>query len=85
MARAIGKVCSQFVALCRRLDLLADASVAIDGSKFKSVNARDRNFTAAKMARRMAQIEESVQRFLHQWPAPTDRSRRWLARPRRRG
>ena len=64
--QAIGKVCAQFVAVCRRLDLLAEASVAIDGSKFKAVNARDRNFTRAKMARRMAQIEESVARYLHQ-------------------
>ncbi len=45
----IRKVCSQFVALCRRLNLFAEASVAIDGSKFKAVNNRDRNFTAAKM------------------------------------
>ncbi len=64
--RAIRKVCSQFVALCRRLDLFADASVAIDGSKFKAVNNRDRNFTRAKMQRRMKQIEESVARYLHQ-------------------
>ncbi len=64
--QAIGKVCAQFVAVCRRLDLLAEASVAIDGSKFKAVNARDRNFTRAKMARRLAQIEESVARYLHQ-------------------
>jgi len=63
---AIRKVCAQFVTLCRRLDLLAKASVAIDGSKFKAVNNRDRNFTAAKMKRRMAQIEESVARYLHQ-------------------
>ena len=63
---AIRKVCSQFVALCRRLDLFAEASVAIDGSKFKAVNNRDRNFTAAKMKRRMEQIEESVARYLHQ-------------------
>jgi transposase len=54
------------VALCRRLGLLAAASVAIDGSKFKAVNNRDRNFTAAKMTRRMAQIEKSVARYLHQ-------------------
>ena len=53
---AIGKVCARFVALCRRLGLLAATSVAIDGSKFKAVNNRDRNFTAAKMKRRMAQI-----------------------------
>ena len=63
---AIGRVCGQFVALCRHLGLLAKASVAIDGSKFKAVNNRDRNFTAAKMKRRLAQIEESVARYLHQ-------------------
>jgi len=62
----IRKVCAQFVTLCRRLGLLAAASVAIDGSKFKAVNNRDRNFTAAKMKRRMAQIEESVARYLKQ-------------------
>jgi len=63
---AIRKVCARFVALCRQLGLLAAASVAIDGSKFKAVNNRDRNFTSAKMKRRMAQIEESVARYLHQ-------------------
>jgi len=63
---AIREVCAEFVTLCRRLGLLAEASVAIDGSKFKAVNNRDRNFTAAKMKRRMAQIEESVARYLHQ-------------------
>ena len=64
--RAIRKVCARFVSLCRRLDLFADAAVAIDGAKFKAVNTRDRNFTRAKMTRRMAQIEESADRYLHQ-------------------
>ncbi len=59
---AIRKVCAQFIMLCRRLDLFAEASVAIDGSKFKAVNNRDKNFTRAKMERRLAQIEESVAR-----------------------
>ncbi len=63
---AIRKVCTQFVDLCRQIGLLATASVAIDGSKFKAVNNRDRNFTAAKMQRRMAQIEKSVARYLDQ-------------------
>jgi len=63
---AIRKVCAQFVALCRQLGLLAAASVAVDGSKFKAVNNRDRNFTVAKMQRRMAQIETSVARYLDQ-------------------
>src|SRR5262249_30547780 len=56
----------RFVALCRRMGLFAEASVAIDGSKFKAVNNRDKNFTRAKMRRRMEQIEESVARYLHQ-------------------
>jgi transposase len=63
---AIRKVCARFVELCRTVGLFAEASVAIDGSKFKAVNNRDRNFTRAKMQRRMAQIEESVARYLHQ-------------------
>jgi hypothetical protein len=58
--RAIREVCRTFVALCRELDLLSEASVAIDGSKFKAVNARDKNFTEAKMKRE--RIEESIAR-----------------------
>src|SRR5579864_881154 len=63
---AIRQVCARFVALCRAMGLLTQPSVAIDGSKFKAVNNRDRNFTRAKMERRMAQIEESVARYLQQ-------------------
>ena len=63
---AIRKVCVQFVVLCRKIGLLKTASVAIDGSKFKAVNNRDKNFTRAKMERRLAQIEESVARYLSQ-------------------
>jgi hypothetical protein len=48
------------------MGLLTEASVAIDGSKFKAVNNRDKNFSRAKMDRRMAQIEESVKRYLQQ-------------------
>jgi transposase len=81
---AIRKVCTRFVALCRRLELFADASVAIDGSKFKAVNARDRNFTRAKMQRRLEQIEESVERYLHQLDS-ADRQEPSLARTTRTG
>jgi transposase len=63
---AIRKVCVQFVALCRQMGLLTKASVAIDGSKFKAVNNRDKNFTRAKMERRLAQIDQSVARYLSQ-------------------
>ena len=51
--KAIREVCRSFVAVCRELDLLSEGSVAIDGSKFKAVNARDKNFTEAKMKRRL--------------------------------
>ena len=64
--RALRQVCTRFVGLCRDMGLLAAASVAVDGSKFKAVNNRDRNFTRAKMARRLAQIEASVARYLQQ-------------------
>jgi transposase len=64
--RAIRQVCARFVALCRVMGLLTEASVVIDGSKFKAVNNRDKNFTRAKMERRMAQIEESAARYLQQ-------------------
>ena len=63
---AIKKVCAQFVELCRQMGLLAQASVAIDGSKFKAVNSRDNNFTKGKLERRLKQIEESVARYLSQ-------------------
>jgi transposase len=79
---AIRRVCAQFVELCRRIGLLSEASVAIDGSKFKAVNNRDRNFTANKMKRRMAQIEESIARYLHQLES-ADRQERSKARAMR--
>jgi transposase len=63
---ALRKVCARFVELCREMGLLAKASVAIDGSKFKAVNNRDKNFTRAKVERRRAQLEESVARYLSQ-------------------
>ena len=69
---AIRKVCAQFVELCREIGLLAVASVAIDGSKFKAVNNRDHNFTRAKMQRRKDQIAKSVTRYLEQLDS-TDR------------
>ena len=81
---AIRKVCARFVALCRQLGLFGEASVAIDGSKFKAVNARDRNFTRAKMKRRMEQIEESVARYLHQLDS-ADRQEPSLARTTKTG
>lgn len=66
---AIRRVCREFIVLCRRLELFSQAIVAIDGSKFKAVNNRNRNFTATKMKRRLEQIEESFKRYLGQLDA----------------
>ena len=63
---AIRLVCRQFVILCRNLNLFANAFVAIDGSKFKAVNNRDRNFTRAKMKRRIAEVDATIERYLQQ-------------------
>ena len=63
---AIKKVCVQFIELCRLMGLLTKTSVAIDGSKFKAVNTRDKNFTRGKVERRRAQLEKSVARYLAQ-------------------
>ena len=62
--QAIRGVCRQFVLLCRRLQLFADGVVAIDGSKFKAVNNRDKNFTERKLKARMEQLEQSIERYL---------------------
>ena len=62
--KAIRNVCRQFVMLCQQLGLFSEALVAIDGSKFKAVNNRDRNFTSAKLQRRMEEIESSINRYL---------------------
>jgi transposase len=61
---AIRAACRQFIGLCRRLELFAHAVAAIDGSKFKAVNARDKNFTKAKLKARMAQVEASIERYM---------------------
>ena len=62
--KAIRNVCREFIVLCRRLNLFSDAIVAIDGSKFKAVNNRDKNFTDNKLKKRMQQLEESIGRYL---------------------
>ena len=62
--KGIRNACRQFVMTCRQLKLLTHASVAVDGSKFKAVNNRDRNFTPHKLEQRVRQVEESIERYL---------------------
>lgn len=64
--KAIRLVCREFIMVCRKLDLFSDAFVAIDGSKFKAVNNRDRNYTQAKLKRRLEDIDASITRYLGQ-------------------
>jgi transposase len=61
---AIRAACAQFIVLCRQFNLFTRAVVAIDGSKFKAVNNRDKNFTVAKVAKRIEQVEASIARYL---------------------
>lgn len=63
--KGLRNVCKRFVALCRQLNLFSQAVVAIDGSKFKAVNNRDKNFTPHKLEQRMKQIDESIERYLN--------------------
>src|SRR5436853_2128693 len=61
---AIRAACAQFVVLCRRLGLFTRAVIAIDGSKFKAVNNRDKNYTVAKVGKRIEQVDASIARYL---------------------
>lgn len=76
--KAIRAVCREFVVLCRKLNLFSQALVAIDGSKFKAVNNRDKNFTRAKIKRRLEHIEASLDRYFEQLER-TDREERSVA------
>ena len=83
---AIRLVCREFVMLCKKLNLLSEKLVAIDGSKFKAVNSRDKNFTRAKMKRRLREVESTIERYLaRNWTRVTRPSRlRMMPRPCRR-
>jgi transposase len=61
---AIQAACAQFVVLCRQIGLFGAALVAIDGSKFKAVNTRDKNFTANKLKKRLEQVAEHIAGYL---------------------
>ncbi len=63
--RGIREVCKQFVTVCRKLNLLSQSTVVIDGSKFKAVNNRDRNYTPGKLKRRGEELERSIERYFY--------------------
>lgn len=76
---AIQATCRQFVLLCRQLGLFAGAVAAIDGSKFKAVNNRDRNFTVVKVAKRIEQVDASIAWL---WRLSTGRTRSRMTFPK---
>jgi transposase len=78
---AIRSVCSQFIVLCQQLGLFTRAVVAIDGSKMKAVNNRDKNYTAAKVASRMKQVQDNIDRYLDALDR-TDREESDIAEPK---
>jgi transposase len=61
---AIRKVCQQFVALCRNMDLLDGDVVAIDGSRFKAVNSKAKNYTRGKLRQKLGEIDKAIERYL---------------------
>jgi len=63
--RGVRHVCKQFVTLCGKLNLLSPSTVVIDGSKFKGVNNRDRNYTTGKLKRRREELEHSIERYFY--------------------
>ncbi len=83
--RAIRQSCARFVELCRTMGLLTGASVAIDGSKFKAVNNRDKNFTRAKMERRIAQLSRASPVTCSNSTRPTGKSHQRRSKPRQSG
>jgi transposase len=62
--KPLRQVCREFTGLCKQLDLFAGALVAIDGSKFKAVNAKERNFTSDKLKNLLQQIDQRVEAYL---------------------
>jgi transposase len=78
---AIKRVCAQFIELCRQMGLLTTSSVAIDGSKFKAVNTRDKNITHNKVERRRAQLEESAWRAILRYSTGRSHRRSWQQKP----
>ena len=67
--KAIRQVCVEFIGVCREFDLFSKSLVAIDGSKFKAVNSRDRNFTRHSVKRRMQRLEAHINRYLRKLDA----------------
>ena len=80
----IKRVCVQFIELCRLMGLLTQTSVAIDGSKFKAVNTRDKNFTRNKVERRAPNSRRAWRAILRSWIRLTGKShpKRWRRRRR---
>jgi transposase len=62
--KPLRQVCRTFTLLCKKLDLFGAERVAIDGSKFRAVNAKERNFTQDKLNKLIAQIDERVEAYL---------------------
>jgi transposase/macrodomain Ter protein organizer (MatP/YcbG family) len=63
--KAIKAVCREFTLLCRKLKLFGGELVAIDGSKFKAVNNRRRNFSEARLTKAIKAMDEKISAYLN--------------------
>lgn len=64
--KGIKNACRQFVELCRQMHMFSDAVFAIDGSKFKAVNNKSKNYTPKKVQFHIERVEKSIQQYLSQ-------------------
>jgi transposase len=64
--KGIKNVCRKFVELCRQLNMFDDSAFAIDGSKFKAVNNKSKNYTPSKVQFHIDRVEKSIEKYLSQ-------------------
>lgn len=64
--KGIKNVCRKFVELCRQLNMFDDSVFAIDGSKFKAVNNKSKNYTPSKVQFHIDRVEKSIEKYLSQ-------------------
>lgn len=65
-AEPLRQVCREFTLLCKKLDLFGQELIAIDGSKFRAVNSKDRNFNESKLKQLLKHIHDKIDMYLNE-------------------
>jgi transposase len=63
-SKVLREVFRGFTRLCKELGLYGRELVGIDGSKFRAVNGKDRNYSEEKLKRRLQWLEEKIEKYL---------------------